>query len=160
MRFRTSLFVDAFLGSGVPLAGDPLTAFKIVPLLALRTGTIVENRTPVLRDVVKVRFIATNCGESRLEIIRSIEDGQERDHAYSENDSIALLPGESSELCTFRSWDAPGIHQLSVAYAVRCAGLPFARLAYPAVAIRVRAPEPNKLMHWLGWARPASQQAR
>jgi hypothetical protein len=155
MKFRTSMFVDAFLGSGVPLAGDPTTSFQIVPLLGLRTGTVVENCRPMLRDVVKVRFIATNCGEHRLDLVRSIQDGQERDHQYSENNSIPLLPGESSEFCIFRSWDAPGEHQLNVAYEARRAGLPFARLTYPAVAIHVSAPEPNKLMHWVWSARAA-----
>jgi hypothetical protein len=40
MKFRLSMFVDAFLGSGVPLSGDPITSFQVVPLLGLRTGTI------------------------------------------------------------------------------------------------------------------------
>jgi hypothetical protein len=66
-----------------------------------------------------------------------------------------LLPGESSEFSIFRSWDAPGKHLLSMAYEVRRAGLPFARRTYPAVAIHVMAPQPNKLMHWLWRARPA-----
>lgn len=148
------MFLDAFRGSGVPLAGDPITSFQIVPLLGLRTGTIVENCRPMLRDVVKVRFIATNCGEHRLDLVRSIQDPQEPDHQYSENNSIALLPGESSEFCIFRCWDAPGEHQLTVAYEARRAGLPFARLAYPAIAIHVSAPESSKFMHWVWWTRP------
>ena len=65
----------------------------------------------MLRDVVKVRFIATNCGERRLDLVRSSQNAQERDHQYSENNSIPLLPGESSEFCTFRSWDARAAHR-------------------------------------------------
>jgi hypothetical protein len=154
------MFVDAFLGSGVPLAGDPITSFQIVPLLGLRTGTVVDNCRPRVQDVVKVRFIATNCAERRLEVVRSIESGRERDNEYSDNNSITLLPGESLEFSFFRSWDAPGEHQLTVAYEARCAGLPFARLAYPTVVVRVRPPEPDKLMHWILWARMAHPQAR
>jgi hypothetical protein len=160
MKFRMSTFVDSFLGSGVPLAGDPVTSFQIVPLLGLRTGTVLDNCRPMVRDVVKVRFIATNCGERRLEIVRCVQDGQARDQEHSENNSIALLPGESLRFSIFRSWDAPGEHQLTVAYEARCAGLPFARLAYPAVAIHVRPPEADKLMHWILWARAAYAQAQ
>jgi len=147
--------IDAFLVSGVPLAGDPITLFQNVSLLGLRTGTVLNNCKPAVRDVVKIRFIATNCGERRIEIVRSIQDGQERDRDYSENNSITLLPGESLEFSIFRSWDAPGDHQLTVAYEARCAGLPFARLSYPTVAIRVRLPEADKLMHWILGVRPA-----
>ena len=89
MKFRMSLFVDAFLGSGVPIAGDPITSFQIVPLLGLRTGTVLDNCKPMAQDVVKLRFIATNCGERRLEIVRSIQDDRERDDEYSANNSIS-----------------------------------------------------------------------
>jgi hypothetical protein len=109
----------------------------------------------MLRDIVKVRFIATNCGEHRLDLVRSTQSAPERDDRYSENNSIPLLPGESSEFSSFRSWDIPGEHQLTLAYEVQRDGLPFARLTYPAVAIHVNSPELNKLVHWLWWARPA-----
>jgi hypothetical protein len=66
MKFKMSLFVDAFLGSGVPLAGDPITSFQNVPLLGLQTATVLDNCAPMARDVVKVRFIARNCGERLL----------------------------------------------------------------------------------------------
>ena len=142
-----SMFVDAFLGSGVPLAGDPITSFRNVSLLGLRTATVLDNCNPMVRDVVKVRFIATNCGERRIEIVLARQDPNERDREYSEDSLTTLLPGESLEYSVFRSWDAPGKHQLTLAYEARCAGQPFARLAYPAVPIHVRPPEANKLMH-------------
>lgn len=154
------MFVDAFLGSGVPVAGDPITSFQNVSLLGLRTATVLDNCNPMVRDVVKFRFIATNCGERRLEIVRPCQDGRELDPAHSEDNSITLLPGESSEYSIFRSWDAPGKHQLTMAYKARCAGQPFARLAYPTVAIHVRPPEANSLMHWILWARAAHAQAQ
>ena len=154
------MFVDAFLGSGVPLAGDPITSFWNVSLLGLRTATVVNNCNPLVRDIVKVRFIATNCGERRLEIVFPRQDGRERDREHSEDNLTTLLPGESLEYSVFRTWDAPGEHQLSLAYEARCAGQPFARLAYPAVAIHVRPPEANKLMHWILCARAAHPQAQ
>ena len=160
MKFRMSMFVDAFLGSGVPIAGDPITSFQTAPLLGLRTGTVLDNCKPMVRDVVKLRFIATNCGERRLEIVRSIEDDRERDDEYSANNSATLLPGESLEFSIFRSWDAPGEHQVTLAYEARRPGLPFARLAYPTVAIHVSRPEANKLMHWILCARAARAQAQ
>jgi hypothetical protein len=160
MKLRMSMFVDAFLGSGVPVAGDPITSFQIVPLLGLRTGTVLDNCRPMVQKVVKLRFIAMNCGERRLEIVRSIQDGRERDDEYSANNSVTLLPGESLEFSIFRSWDAPGEQQVTLAYEARCAGLPFARLAYPTVAIHVRPPEANRLMHWVLWAHAAHPQAQ
>jgi hypothetical protein len=160
MKFGMSLFVDAFLGSGVPIGGDPITSFQIVPLLGLRTGTVLDNCKPMAQDVVKLRFIATNCGERRIEIVRSIQAERERDDQYSAHNSATLLPGESLEFSIFRSWDAPGEHQVTLAYEARCAGLPFARLAYPTVAIHVRPPDDNSLMHWILCARAARAQAR
>jgi hypothetical protein len=68
---------------------------------------------------------------------------------------ITLPPGESLEHSVFRFWDAPGVHQLTVAYFARSAGRPFARLAYPTVAIHVRAPEGGRLMYWVRGARAA-----
>ncbi len=160
MKLRMSVFVDAFLGSGVPIAGDPITSFQIVPLLGLRTGTVLDNCKPMVRDVVKVRFMATNCGERQLEVVRSVQDGWQRDDEYSANNSITLLPGESIEFSIFRSWDAPGEHQVSLGYEARCAGQPFARLAYPPVAIYVKSPEANKFTHWILCARAARALAR
>jgi|SRR5579862_5663842 len=156
MKFRMAMFADALLGSGVPLAGDPITSFQLVPLLGLRTATVLDNCRPMVRDVVKARFIATNCGEKPIEIVRSVQDGRERNDDYSENNSIRLLRGESLEFSTFRSWDAPGKHQLTLAYAARRAGHPFARLTYPIVAIHVRRP----LMPWKLWVRATRPQAR
>ena len=160
MKFRMSKLVDPFLGSGVPIVGDPITSFQIVPLLGLRTGTVLDNCKPMAQDVVKLRFIATNCGERRLEIVRAIQDDRERDDEYSAKNSATLLPGESLEFSIFRLWDAPGEHQVTLAYEARCAGLPFARLAYPAVTIHVRPPEANKLMCWILCARAARAQAQ
>jgi hypothetical protein len=160
MKFRMSMFADAFLGSGVPIAGDPITSFRNVSLLGLRTGTILDNCNPMVRDVVKVRFIATNCGERRLEIVLPHQDGGERDHEHSEDNLTTLLPGESLEYSVFRSWDAPGEHQLTLAYEARYAGQPFARLAYPAVAIHVRPPEAHKWMYWILCAHAAHPQAQ
>jgi hypothetical protein len=150
------MFVDAFLGSGVPLGGDPITSFQIAPLLGLRTATILDNCNPMVRGLVKARFIATNCGERGIEVVRCVQAGRERDHEYSEHNAITLLPGESLEYSIFRSWDAPGAHQLTLAYEARCAGHPFARLTYPAVAIHVRAP----LAPWSLWARAARPQTQ
>lgn len=150
------MFADAFQGSGVPLAGDPVTSFELVPLIGLRAGTVVDNSRPEVRDVIKARFIATNCGERPIEIVRSIQNRRDRDDDYWGKNSTSLLPGESLEFCTFRSWDAPGKHQLTVAYAVRCAGHPFARLTYPIVAIHVGRP----LMPWMLWVRATQPQAR
>lgn len=156
MNFRMSMFVDAFLGSGVPLAGDPVTSFRNVPLLELRTATVLNNCEPRVRDVVKVRFIATNCRERPLEIVFP----KERDREHSADSRTTLLPGESLEYSVFRAWDAPGEHQLTLAYEARCAGQPFARLACPTVAIHVRSPEANKLLHWILCARAARPQAQ
>jgi hypothetical protein len=160
MKFRLSLFGDALLGSAVPLGGDPITAFQIVPLLGLRTATVLYNCKPIVGDVVKARFIATNCGERPLEVVRSIPAGRERDLEYSERNSTPLLPGESLEHCVFRSWDAAGAHQLTLMYEVRCPGQPFARLTYPPVAIRVSTPKADKLAQWIWGARATHQRAR
>jgi hypothetical protein len=160
MKFRMSWFVDAFLGSGVPLAGDPITSFQNVPLLELRTATIVNNRNPMVRDIVKVRFIATNCGGRRLQILRPCQDGRQLDQEHSEHNSITLLPGESLEYSVFHSWDAPGQHQLTLGYVARWASQPFARLTYPTVIIHVRPLEANKLMHRIFCARAAYAQAQ
>jgi hypothetical protein len=159
MKFRMSLFVDAFLGSGVPLAGDPITSFQNVWLLGLRTATVLYNCKPTVRDIVKVRFIARNCGERPLEIVRLDKDGGDLNHECSKDNSITLLPDESLEYSAFRSWDAPGKYQLTLAYGARCAGQPFARLAYPTVTVHVRRPEANTLMHWIVCARAAHSQA-
>ena len=155
-----SMFVDAFLGSGVPLGGDPITSFQNVSLLGLRTATVLENCNPMVRDVVKVHFIATNCSERRLEIVLPRQDGMERDLEHSQDNLATLLPGESLEYSIFRSWDAPGEDRLTLAYEARCGGQPFARLAYPTVAIHVRPPQANKVMDWLLFARAAHPQAR
>ena len=160
MKMRLSMFVDAFLGSGVPLAGDPVTSFWNVPLLGLRTATVVNNCKPLVRDVVKVRFIATNCGQRRIEMVFPRQNGRERERGHPQHDLTTLLPGESLEYSVFRTWDAPGEHQLSLAYEARCAGQPFARLAYPTVAVRVRTPDADRLMPWIWWARAAHRQAR
>jgi hypothetical protein len=154
------MFVDAFLGSGVPLAGEPITSFENVSLLGLRIATVVTNCKPMVRDIVKVRFIATNCGERRLQLVLPHEDGSEREREHSEDNLRTLRPGESLEWSVFRSWDAPGEYPVTLAYEARCAGQPFARLAYPTVAIHVRAPEVSKLMHWIVCARAAHLQAR
>lgn len=145
MKIGTSIFVDAFLGSGVPLDGDPITSFQMVPILGLRTATILNNCKPIVRNATRVRFIATNCGEKRLQVVRAVEAGRERSHEYSEQNATTLLPGESLEFSLFRSWDSPGEHQLTMAYEARCAAQPFARLAYPAVTVRVRRPEANEV---------------
>ena len=79
LSFRMSMFGDAFLGSGVPLAGDPITSFQPVPLLRLRSATVLDNSRSMVHDVMKARFIATNCGERRLEIVQRIQDSGERD---------------------------------------------------------------------------------
>jgi hypothetical protein len=145
MKFGTSTFVDAFLGSGVPLGGDPITSFQIVPILGLRTATILHNCRPMVRNTIRVRFIATNCGERRLQVVRSVEAGRERNHECSERNATMLLPGESLEFSLFRSWDSPGDHQVTMEYEARCAAQPFARLAYPTLTVRVRRPEANEV---------------
>ncbi len=157
MKFRLSTFVDAFLGSGVPLGGDPITAFQNVPVLALRTATVLNNCYPNVRDVVKVRFIATNCGDAPLEIVPAPREDSELGDEHSQDSLITLLPGESSDYLIFRSWDAPGEHQLTLAYRVRRAGLPFARLTFPTAALHVRPPQAGKLFHWIVWARAVSR---
>jgi hypothetical protein len=157
MKFR--MLVDAFLGSAVPLAGDPITSFQNVPFLGLRTATILYNSNPMVRDVVKVRLIARNCGERRLEIVRTCQDGSTLHCEYSEEDLVGLLPGESLEYTAFRSWDGPGEHH-TLGYVARCAGRPFARLAYPTVAVHVRPAEANTLVHWILRSRAATAQAR
>jgi hypothetical protein len=156
MRFRMSTFVDAFLGSGVPLGGDPITSFQIFPFLGLRTATVLDNCKPMVGDVVKARFIATNCGERKLEVVRAVQASRERDYECSKPKANALLPGESLEYSIFRSWDTAGEHQLNFAFDVRRDGQPFARLTYPTVAIHVRAP----LMHWIFWARALHPHAQ
>jgi len=143
------MFADAFLGSGVPLAGDPITSFRNVSLLGLRTAIVLDNCSPMVRDVIKIRFIATNCGERRIEILPPCQDGSELDRERSEDNLATLGPGEEFRCSIFRSWDAPGQHQLALAYKARCAGHPFARLASPTVAIHVRPPEAHDLKHWI-----------
>lgn len=141
-----SLFVDAFLGSGVPIEGDPITAFENVPLLGLRTATILKNCQPLEGEIVKVRFIATNCGKRGLEILcpgashSGVGDGR------AQGDPVMLLPGESLEYPVFRSWDAPGTHVFTLEYQVRSVGHHFARLRYPTVAVHVRRQETIGLM--------------
>lgn len=155
MKLRLSLFVDAFLGAGVPFAGDPITSFQNISLLGLRTATVLDNCNPIVGDVIKVRFIATNCGEKRLEIRFPHRQGRGPAREYSEDNLTTLLPGESFEYSIFRSWDAPGEHELALAYEARCAGQPFARLANPVIAIHVRRPEADNLVHWVSHARTA-----
>lgn len=150
------MFLDAFLGSGVPLGGDPVTSFENVSLLGLRTATVLDNCRPLVRDVVKVRFIATNCRERPVEIVPLCQVGKERDRELLENDAITLLPGESIQRSIYRSWEAPGEHRLTLAYEARCDGHPFARLAYPEVVIRVRRPE----VRWIWFVRTAQARAR
>ena len=156
MKFRMSMFVDAFLGSGVPLGGDPVTSFQNVSLLDLRTATVLDNCRPMARDIVKVRVIATNCGERPIEIVPLCQGGKERDRESAENNAIILLPGESIQRSIFRSWEAPGEHRLNLAYEARCDGQPFARLAYPKITINVRPPE----MHWIWFIRTAHTRGR
>lgn len=95
MKLRISVFRDAFLGTGVPLGGDPITTFQIVPLLELRTATVLDNCKPIVRDLVKVRFIATNCGVREIDIVRCVEPDHGQDQEDSERNAIALPPGES-----------------------------------------------------------------
>ncbi len=159
MKFRMSTLVDAFLGSGVPLAGDPVTAFQNVPLLGLRTALVLNNCCPVVGDVVKARCIAMNCGKAPVEIVPAPKEDRELSNGHSEGSLITLLPGESFEYPVFRSWDAPGEHQLTLAYKARRAGLPFARLTFPTAAIHVRPPQGSKFVHWILWARAAHLQA-
>jgi len=154
------MFVDAFVGSGVPLAGDPITSFQNISLLGLRTGTVLNNCKPTVRDVVKVRVIATNCGERPIEIVPLCDASNERDREPSGNNMITLLPGASIQHSIFRSWDAPGEHQLTFAYEARCAGQPFARLTYPRVTIHVRPPEVNGLIYWISCLRAAHPRAQ
>jgi hypothetical protein len=147
MKLGMSMFADAFLGAGVPVSGDPMTSFQNVSLLGLRTGTVLNNCKPTAGDVVKVRLIATNCGETPVEVVPLLQDNV-----------ITLLPGESIEHSVFRSWDTPGQHQLSLAFEARQPGKPFARLAYPIVTIHVRHPEGNKLPHWIACLRTVHSQ--
>jgi hypothetical protein len=151
------MFVDAFLGSGVPFAGDPITSVQNVSLLDLRTTTVLDNSNPIVSDVVKARFIATNCGTRRLELLTSRRDSN---RGYWKDDVIALLPGESFEYSVFRSWDTPGEYHLALGYEARCAGRPFARLTFPTITIHVRPAENNLITHWLLWAGAAHPQAR
>jgi hypothetical protein len=153
MKFRMSWFIDAFLGSGVPIGGDPVTSFWNESLLGLRTATVVNNCRPLVRDVVKVRFLAINYGERRLEVAFPVPDGRERDRGHAGDNLTMLLPGESLEYSVFRMWDVPGEHQLTLAYEARSTGLPFARLTCPKVAIHVRPPEVVKLLPWVLSAR-------
>ena len=152
------MFVDAFLGSGVPLAGDPITSFRNVSLLGLRTAAVLDNCKPRVRDIVKVRFIATNCGERRLELVFPGRDSRERERVHSEDNLTTLLLGQSLEYSVFRSWDAPGEYQLTLAFEARCASQPFARLTFPGVAVHVRPAEASRLMHWISRARAAYPQ--
>ena len=149
MKFGLSMFADAFLGSGVPLGGDPLTSFQVFPFLGLRTATILDTCKLMVGDVVKGRFIATNCGARRLEVVRAIDTGCEPDQEYSERNAVILIPGASVEYSVCRSWDRPGQHQFTLAYEVRYSGHPFARLTYPTVAVHVTAPS----LPWTVWAR-------
>lgn len=151
-----SVLVDAFLGAGVPVGGDPVTSFQNVSLLDLRTATVLDNCRPMVRDVVKVRVIATNCGERPLEIIPLCQGRKVRDREDSENDAITLLPGESIQRSVFRSWDGPGEHRVNLAYAARGEGQPFARLVYPEVVVRVRRPE----VQWMWSIRTAHARVR
>ena len=154
------MFADAFLGSGVPLAGEPITAFENVPVLGLRTGTVLNNSYPSVGAVVKLRFIATNWGQAPLEIIPAPKDGRGSNHQPSEESLTTLLPGESLNYSVFRSWDTPGEQRFTLAYEARCAGLPFARLAYPTVAVHVRPPQADKLERWILWRRAAPLPAK
>jgi hypothetical protein len=160
MKLGMSVFVDAFQGSGVPVAGDPITSVQNVSLLELRTTTVLDNCNPQVSGVVKARFIATNCGAKRIELISPCRGNRHQDDRYSEDNLISLLPGESFECSIFRSWDAPGEYQLAMAYEARCAGQPFARLTFPPVAIHVRPAENNLIMQWLLWAGAVHPQAR
>jgi hypothetical protein len=146
MRFATSVFVDAFQGSGVPLDGDPVTSFYNVPLLALRTATVVNDCKPLVRDIVRMRFIASNCGEKPIEIGLPRSVAMSRNLEISVDDLATLLPGESLEYSTFRAWDAPGEYQLTLTYFARCHGKPLARLEYPKVTIRVQPAEGQSFM--------------
>jgi hypothetical protein len=159
MKLSMSMFVDAFLGAGVPLGGDPITSFQNVSLLGLRTGTILNNCKPTVGDIVKARLIATNCGESRLEIIPLLRVGREGNREHSPDNVITLLPGESMESSVFRSWETPGEHQVALAFEARRPGRPFARLAYPGVTIHVRHSEGSKLTHWIACLRAVHPQA-
>jgi hypothetical protein len=152
MKLRLSVFVDAFLGSGVPLGGDPITTFQNVPLLGLRTATVVDNCRPSVGDVVKGRFIATNCGQRRIELVfPGRGDGRERDRAPSEDEVRTLLAGESVEYLVFRKWDAPGEYPMGLGYEARCIGQPFARLQTPVVAVQVRPAQAERSVEGL-WA--------
>lgn len=151
MRLRMSIFVDAFLGSGVPLSGEPITSVQNVPLLGLRTTTVLSNCEPMVEDIVKVRLIATNCGEKPVEIVPQPQAGSPDGEHFEEN-VITLLPGESSEHSVFRRWESPGEYQLTLAYEARCAGRPYARLSYPRVALNVKHREAHRLTYWILYA--------
>jgi hypothetical protein len=144
MKLGSSKLVAAFLGSGVPLGGDPITSFQTIPILGLRTATILDNCSPIVHDIVRVRFIATNYGEKPLQVIGSVAAVRERNHECSQHNATTLLPGESIELSFFRCWDSPGDHRVIMAYEARCAAQPFARLAYPTVTVHVRRSEANQ----------------
>ena len=160
MKFMLSMFVDAFVGSGVPLAGDPITSFQNISLLGLRTGTVVDNRKPTVRDVVKVRIIATNCGHRPIEIVPLCEVSNGRDREPSENNVITLVPGASIQHSIFRSWEAPGERQLSFSYEARCDSQPFARLTYPSATVHVRPAGVNGLIYWVWCLRAAYARAQ
>ncbi len=134
MHFGLSMFADSFLGAGVPLEGDPITAFQNVSLLGLRVGTVLNNCRPTVGEVVKVRLIATNCGVSLVDFNPLLKDNL-----------IALRPGESTECSVFRSWEAPAEQQLAFPFEARRPGEPFARLTYPAVCIHVRHAQANQI---------------
>jgi hypothetical protein len=153
------MFLDAFLGAGVPLGGDPVTSFQNVSLLGLRTGTVLNNSKPRVGDVVKVRLIATNCGERGLEIIPLVQAGRERDWDPSQDNVLTLPPGQSVESSVFRSWEAAGEHQLALTFTARRPGKPFTRLVYPLVTIHVGHPEGNRLNHWIACLRAVHPQA-
>ena len=148
MRLRVSMFVDAFLGSGVPLSGDPITSVQNVLVLGLRTTTVLSNCKPMVQDIVKVCLIATNCGEEPIEIRQPVGE-------HPEENVIALLPGEFAEYSVFRSWESQGEYQLALVYEARCAGRPFARLSYPSVTLHVKSQEASNPWHWILHSRAA-----
>ena len=128
------MFADSFLGAGVPLEGDPITAFQNVSLLGLRVGTVLNNCRPMVGEVVRVRLIATNCGGSLVDVNPLLADNL-----------ITLRPGESTECSVFRSWEAPADQQLAFAFEARRLGEPFAQLTFPTVSIRVRHAQANQI---------------
>ena len=138
MTLKMSMILDAFQGSGVPLCGDPITSVHCVPLLGLRTMTVLNNCKPSVQEVIKLRFIATNCSKNPIEIIPYCEAG-----SHSKHNVTVLLPGDSSDFSVFRSWEFPSHHKVTMAYEARGVGRNFARLSYPLVTIDVKA-WPNK----------------